>query len=343
MSFGIFTIQKNILEIEIEKYRQFLSENFKIQDIRAPNMEMLNDYKDTFHARMSENPVKFSFDDQVKYFLVAGWKSMFKIDNLIDKDKPIKEQKEILEHTLNSIKTSGKIDTTYFSGEDVDIINTNFLTDENKVYILIELLESEIKLCNENIPLTDALFNRLRIIYYSLLFVFNKDKLEVFVNTFNNPEKRRYLPKLILEILKVGNITETDVENILGLSFLEDFKKYIDGWDMSMIDVFKFFILSSGIICLSDDYMDIKEDISNNKITGITQCIKTGIDPRTLTSATILYMFVHLEKMDVPPKTTELFKELVHFAYNDEKEFLKYFKEISPELFTYLCQRIHLE
>ena len=343
MSFGIFTIQKSILETEIEKYKEFLSENFKVQDIRAPNMELLNAYKDTFRTRMSEHPVKFSFDDQVKYFLIAGWKSMFKIDNLIDKDKPIEEQKEILEHTLNSIKTSGKIDTTYFSTEDIEIINTNFLTDENKVYILIELLESEIKLCNENIPLTDALFNRLRIIYYSLLFVFNNDKLEVFINTFNNPEKRRYLPKLLLEVLKVENITETDLENIVGTSIIEDLKKYIDGWEMSMIDIFKFLIISSGIICLSDDYMDIKEDISNNKITGMTQCIKNNIDPRALTSATILYMFFHLEKVDVPPKATELFKELVLFAYNDEKEFLKYFKEISPELFTYVCQRVHLE
>jgi hypothetical protein len=322
MSFAIFEIEKFILETEIAKYRKFLMENFRLHEIRQPNFEILNGYKNKVQEYLKENRNE-NIEDQMKYILMPGWKSVFDADNVIDTDNSLEKQKQILEYTLKTLESSQKIDTTYFSQEIVDTINGIFLSDSTKLYVLQALLKTEHALCNENITILDALCERVRVMYYSGMMVCDINKVEDVVDFINKKENKKILPSYIVNILKlpyINNLVSVNQLSIVDLLHLAAF---------------------AGIICgPSDDYMDLKEDIENNKITGITQCVKENVDPKIAVSATITFLINSLDDKILSNDVRTWCTEVMIFLYHDIKGCLKFCREVSPELFDTVFQRV---
>lgn len=322
MSFALFEIQKYIVEAEIEKYRKFLTSNFKLYEIREPNMELLNEYKEKTQKYLAEHRNE-NIEDQMKYILTPGWKSVFDADNVVDTGNTLPKQKEILEHTLKTLELTGKVDYTFFPTETADIVNANFLSENSKTYILQSLLKAECALCDENISIVDALCERVRIMYYSVLMVCDMEKVEDLVDFINEKENKKILPAVIVNILKLPGI-----RNLITIE------------QLSIVDLLHLGAFA-GIICgPSDDYMDMEEDIENNKITGITQCVRKGIDPRMAVSTTILYLINGLEEKSISSDARTWSTEVMIFLYKDIKGCLKFCRNISPELFDTVFQRV---
>jgi hypothetical protein len=320
MSFAIFEVQKYIIEKYISEYRDFLSNKLKLYNIEEPDMEMLNEYKEKVQEQLEDKHEK-SIEDCMKFIVTDGWEMIFKADNIIDTDKTLEEQSRILQDTIFSLNANSVLDNKHFPVEVVDIINKNFLCDGYKFYVLKALLVSEYNLCNPNISYIDAICERVRIMYYSGLLVANMDKVEDLLELINKKEAKVYIPRFIINLLK--------------LPIINDFFPKIE--QLSTIDLLYASAICSIICAPSDDFMDLEEDLQNNKITGITQAIKQNVDPKMIMATTIKFL-----KNKSDDRFPEFKKWAIHvmiLLYKDSKKCFEFCKSISPEYFDTIFQR----
>lgn len=315
-----FEIQKFILEKYISEYKDFLTNHFYHYAIDEPDIDMLNNFKMKAQEQLADTNQK-SIEDCMRFITTSGWECIFKADNIIDTGKTLDEQSRILSDTIFSLNTNYKLDNKYFPSEIVDTINTKFLCDTYKIFVLKALLVSEYNLCNPNIGFIDALCERTRIMYYSGLLVADLDKVEDIIDMLNKKHPKTYIPKTLI--------------NLMALPFIKDYVK-VD--QVSSIDTLYVAAFLAIICAPSDDYMDIEEDLENNKINGITQAIKNNIEPKAVLATTIKF----LEKTQVDQKFEESKKWALHimmFLYTDTNKCLEFCKSISPIFFETIFQR----
>lgn len=319
MSFT-FEFQKFVLEKYISEYKDFLTNNFHHYTIGEPDIEMLNNFKTKAQEHLTDTDQK-SIEDCMKFITTPGWEAIFKADNIIDTGKTLEEQSKILNDTIFSLNTNFKLDNKHFPNDIVDTINTKFLCDTYKIFVLKALLVSEYNLCNPNIGFIDALCERTRIMYYSGLLVADLDKVENIIDMINKKQPKTYIPKSLI--------------NLLSLPFLKDYVK-VD--QVSSVDALYVAAFLAIICAPSDDYMDIEEDLQNNKINGITQAIKQNIEPKAVMATTIKF----LEKVEIDQKFEESKKWALHtmiFLYKDTEKCLEFCKSVYPNLFETIFQR----
>ena len=323
MSFAIFEIQKYILEKHLAEYRDFLTHKLKEYKVEEPDLEMLNEVKDEINERFVDKYGK-SIEECMKFIVTDGWESIFKADNLIDTGKTLEDQSKILQDTIFTLESNGILDNKYFPADVVATINNNFLCDGYKFYVLKALLVSEYNLCNSNIDCIDAICERVRIMYYSGLLVANMDKVEDLIEIINRKESKMYIPKYIINLLKLPIIRD-----------------YIKFDQLSIFDLLYATAVASIICGASDDYMDLEEDLKNNKITGITQAIKQNIDPKVIMSSTIKFLKNKIEddKFADFPKFKKWSLNVMILLYKDPPKCLEFCKSVSPQYFDIIFQR----
>ncbi len=320
MSFAIFEIQKYIIEKYISEYRHFLTHKLRNYKLEDPDLEMLNEQKEKVEEEFKDKYEK-SIEDCMNFILTDSWKTVFKADNIVDTGKTLDEQAKILQDTIFSLDANNVLDNKHFTDDIVQEINTKFLCDGYKFYVLKALLVAEYNLCNKNISYIDAICERVRVMYYSLLLVTNMDKVEDLLEIVNRKESKLYIPKHIVNLLKLPIIRD-----------------YIRVDQVSVVDILYASALCSIICGPSDDYLDLEEDLQNNKITGMTQAVKEGIDPKTIVATTIKFLKDDLRFPEFP----EFRKWAVHvmlLLYKDTPKCLEFCKSISPEYFSIVFQR----
>lgn len=320
MSFAIFEVQKYIIEQYVSEYRSFLLNELKPYNIEEPDMDLLNGYKEKVQEQLADKHEK-SIEDCMKFIVTDGWESIFKADNVIDTDKTLEQQSIILQDTISSLEATSKLDNKHFPQEVVDVINKNFLCDGYKFYVLRALLVAEHNLCNPDIHFIDAICERVRIMYYSGILVANMDKVEDLLEIINKKESKMYIPKHIVNLLK--------------LPILNDYMLKIK--QISSVDLL-YAAATSSIVCApSDDFMDLEEDLQNNKITGITQAIKQNIDPKTIMATTIKYL--EHKGDDRFPEFKKWILNVMILLCKDPKKCFDFCKSVSPGYFDIIFQR----
>jgi hypothetical protein len=320
MSKLIFEIERSLLEKELNAYSTFLDTRLRTYNVPCPNLDEMTDFADRFKANVSEDIGK-SFEELFKHIVSPNWKIMFDADNIIDTGKTLDEQKAILGGLLESLRTHRKIDTQFMTEEIRAILNTQFLNQDYKYYVLLELLESEYRLCNPDICWKDALLDRIRIMFYSGLFIGEVDKIEDVLDILNSKTARSILPSRITCILK-------------ELIQIQSFDN-----TLTLLDIIHYCIFISIGCGSSDDYMDLEEDIANNKITGITQCTKAAIDPKDVLSTTIEYLKMNVQETEYTRSVKKWFIDLMSLMYVDMDACFEYCKHVSPYAYNIIFQR----
>ena len=320
MSRTVFEIEKYMLEQELKQYSTFLDSNLKQYDVQEPDVAEMNAFADRVKSGLTQDIGK-SFEEFFKYIIVPDWKVMFDADNFIDTGKTLDEQREILGSLIMSLKRDGKFYEPFISEEITETLNTKFLNQEYKRYVLLSILESEYRLCNPEIAWKDALLDRIRIMFYSALFVADVDKVEDTIDMINQKTFKSVIPKDIIAILKEFSITDAFAEKV------------------TLFDVLHYLTFISVGCGPSDDYMDLEEDLENNKITGVTQCIKQGIDVKHVLSTTLEYLKTKTPPSEVTTQGKKWFIDLMSLMYVDLKKCFEYCKSVTPYGYKIIFQR----
>jgi hypothetical protein len=356
MSEYTFYIEKYLLEKEIRSYSKFLDTNLKDHPVEYPDTTEMAAYIGKIKSRINEDIGKTG-EEFFKTIVVPSWKCMFDVDNIIDTGKTLKEQEEIIQSFLDSLEKTGLINDTYVPKDTCEKINKDFLESKYKFCILKEILKSELALCNSNIDWKTATFERVRIMFYSGLFVGDVDKVEDLIETLNtkNPKKiESIFPTSMIGLMKslVTPGTYDDRFSILDPStfaniFPEEVVNIIRKFSITSIyeetftlfDLIHFLVFISVGCGVSDDYMDLEEDTQNNKITGVTQAIKQDINVQHIMSSTLAYLKLSNEIPTYSINSKEWFCKLMALLYHDKEKCLGFFKDLSPYLYNIICQR----
>jgi hypothetical protein len=94
-----------------------------------------------------------------------------------------------------------------------------------------------------------------------------------------------------------------------------------------------------GGVAIGDDFMDLEEDLQNNKVTGITQAVKQEIPAKHVLSTACVYSQGIVEEHSFATDTQRWFIEIMGLLYHDQQECLKICSEVSPLFYKILFQR----
>jgi hypothetical protein len=349
-----------ILEQQLENYLLFLDENLGNHDVDSGNIEPFKDLIKKF----KEVDYSVIFKLVMKTILIPNWTTIFDADNHLDSGKKtIVQQATILKDIIDSLKLEGKVNNKYLPDSVVEIINRDFLTDFYKVQVLSAELTSEYNLCNPEISWKDAHAERIRIAFYSALVcgnidvimpVFNKIEQIVKYGQFKYVNKfidSSYLKKLRLQKSELGiHLPDTSLPH----AFLNSELKSVSEEVLQKIGTFDIFPLFrpdiiqmiEGVANLSiaaaiaDDYLDLGEDLENNKITGMTQGIKHDIKPGEVFSTTLLYIRVKLYDTNLTDYVKDHADQFLKVVFHDMPGFVQFCKEEVPFIFEHIFQRI---
>lgn len=320
MSSITFQFEKTILEKELSIYKQFLETKLNYYNIERPNEESMKQYADSIKEKINTDIGK-SFEEFFMFIVVPEWKVMFECDNFIDTGKTLEQQKDILFALIESLKTSKRIEEPFMTEEVRHTVNTKFLYDDYKYCILLELLQAEYRLCFSDIHWIDALLDRVRVMFYSGLFVGDLEKVEDTIEMINSKTfKTSFPPRLIAVFKQLTSIASFDEK-------------------VTLFDLLGFLVFLSVGCGISDDFMDIEEDTLNNKITGVTQCTIQGVDVKNVLSSTIEYLRERVMPNEYCQKAKEWFLDLMSLMYVDLSACLKLCKDISPYGYEIVFQR----
>lgn len=320
MSRTIFEIEKYLLEQEIKKYSAFLDSNLKQYEVIEPNLDEMTSFAEKVKSGLTQDIGK-SLEEFFKYMIVPDWKVMFDADNFIDTGKTLDEQREILADLISSLKVDGKFLRPFMSIEMTEILNTKFLNQDYKYHVLLSILEAEHRLCNSEIFWKDALLDRIRIMFYSALFIADVDKVEDTIEMINKKTFKSVIPKDIIALLKEFSITDAFSEKV------------------TLFDVLHYLTFIAIGCGPSDDYMDLDEDLENNKVTGVTQCIKQGINVKHVLSTTLEYLKQETVENHVTTVAKKWFIDLMSLMYVDLKKCFDYCKSVTPYGYKIIFQR----
>jgi hypothetical protein len=395
MSVDLFNAAKDFLEVEIAKFNEFLKNNIADHTIPTADISLLEVYVDSIKSKLTQDIGK-SLEEAIKAVVVPNWKVMFEADNFIDTGKTLDEQKEILHSLLESLHKTGFVDNKFLPDRIVQIINRDFIADQSfKTQILIEELQAEYNLCNPDIDWINANAERMRVMFYSGLFVGNINKMEELLNKFLNTDGIEELKiasedlvddidnvytllqefkedgrefnniELLNKIIRNYSVEPVHIDKVKEIlnyyisfvmkkspiSLTKNSKKDMEvliqlaieakllpAKKISMLDAMKTIVLICIGVAPSDDWMDLKEDMENNKITGITRAIAQGIDPLQVLSTTIVYL-QKLTPESSAPNLHAWYIELMSLMYQDLDKCLEFCKSTSPYMFEVIFQR----
>lgn len=319
MSSITFELQKYLLEKELDKYSYYLDTALENYTVIRPDTDEMTVYINKLKGTLTTDIGK-TFEEFFMYIVVPDWKVMFDSDNFIDTGKTLTKQKEILSSLIQCIQETGSIHN-FMDEETVATVNTKFLNQPYKKDILLAILQSEHNLCDDTISWKDALLERIRVMFYSGLFIADIDRVEDVIDMINSKTFKTLLPTNVISFLK-------------SVSGLRTFNS-----KLTSVDLISFLIFISIGCGVSDDYMDLEEDIENNKITGVTQCIKYGIPVKHVISTTIEFLKQQVTPTEYTEQAKKWFVSLMSFMYVDLPGCLEFCKSISPYGYQIVFQR----
>ena len=355
-----FTVVSTILEQQLENYLIFLDENLGLHELQEGNIELFKD----MIAKVKQVDYNTIFIAMLKTLLIPNWTVIFEADNHLDSGKKsLEQQTKILDNIISTLKTEGKVNSKYLPEKVAEIINRDFLTDLYKVNVLIAELSAEFNLCNPEISWKQAHAERIRVAYYSALLCGNSDIIMPIFNKFENIVKYgkfKYLNNFVdsnyfkglriqkselgIELLdtKLSTIFFTAEMKQLGEEFLQKLGS-LDIFPLIKPDIIQLFegLADISIVAaIADDFLDLAEDIENNKITGMTQGLKSSVDPKHVFSTTLLYIRLKLYDTGLTDYIKDWADQLLKTIFNDMPGFAKFCKDEMPFLFDHIFQRI---
>jgi hypothetical protein len=364
----------SIIETEVKRITSFLREHIKEYEIPTPNTEFIKKHINELQKKLSPTLEK-NVEGLVYSLILPTWKTMFEIDNFIDTDKTLEEQKEIIQDLIESVENTGKITDKYIPTHLVEIVNRDFLVSDLKRRVLIAELNAELKLCNPEIDWIDAVAERMRVMHFSGALVIEisaintlLDRLSAMMKDTHYNRLRNYIPK------------EVQIFGSKYLSLAKGYASYyfpsleikpehpVEGWirkiydEVDIVELMKQLPISKkfpdlpnrnvtisdliipiaqmcGGVAIGDDYMDLEEDMRNNKVTGVTQAVKQGIPAKHVLSTACIYSQGIVEEHSFATETQRWFIELMGMLYHDQPECLRLCSEASPLIYNNLFQR----
>ena len=348
MSLELFELEKTILETEIHLFRDFLVNNLKEYEIPAANVARLEEWYSELRKN-TDIDIGKSMELALQETLIPNWKLIFKIDNQIDDGKTLDEQKTLLADILEDLKTTGTISTKHFTPETVKVVNRDFLNFPAKIQATIEELSAELRLCNPNIEWLDAICDRIRIAYYSVLIVIDKDKIERLLHQAVNVKKidmsydiTNYFDDVdkYLDLEESSNVPTTIPVRQL-ISLFEKIKEQdaLPTRKLNFFDVLSTLAIVAEGTATADDIMDIEEDLEKNKITGVIRCMDAGIPTNTIFSTLIAYLIKKAKLVPIVDKLQLWLIELLCLMYHDQAKCLEFCRSVVPDFFNVFFQR----
>ena len=360
----------SIIETEIERITTFLRESTKEYEIPEPNTEFIKKHINSLQKKLSPTLEK-NVEGLIYSLILPTWRTMFEIDNFIDTDKTLEEQKEIIQDLIESVESTGKITDKYIPTHLVEIVNRDFLVSDLKRRVLIAELKAELKLCNPEIDWIDAVAERMRVMHFSGALVIEMTAIRTLLDRLTvmmESTLYSYIPKEVhvlgskylalgkeyanrffpyLEINPehpvegwIRNIyTEVDIVELMKQ--LPLIKKFPDlpNQKITISDLVVPIAQMCGGVAIGDDYMDLEEDLQNNKVTGITRAIKQGIPAKYVLSTACIYSQGIVEEHSFATETQRWFIELMGMLYHNQQECLRLCSEASPFIYKNLFQR----
>jgi hypothetical protein len=327
MTLELFKGEREILEFEIERLRSFLTEHLADYTFPSADVEPLQAYfrKIQFHI---QRDLGKSFEELAKSVMLPNWKKIFDADNYIDSGRSISEQHELISKIIDSIEKTGKVD--HLPTKMAESINSEFLISEYRKLVLLEELNAERRLMNESIHWIDACLERVRVMYYSVLLVVKIDEVQSLAEKAN-----LIFYEKNTEILE-SVFSKKEIEFLFNEIEREDIVPEIKP---TVTDGLRLLAYCATAVSISDDLMDIEEDLENQKITGITQAQKYGISPHILHGTFIRYLEEYYSEVPQFKRGQMWFRELVLLTHQDFQKCVEMCREVSPYLFTYFFQR----
>ena len=207
-------------------------------------------------------------------------------------------------------------------------------------------------MCKRDISWTDALKERIRVACYSILLCANPDlvgtlfahsaELEKIGIRVDLPAGQKAVDEKILENLK------KELKEIIGkgknggkiLSAELWAEDYVEGRVAEEYEIVQAFCILSICIAIGDDYLDMAEDIENNKITGITRGLEMGIPAENVFRTSSMYLMVFIMKNDWLKKDNKLFLiNLINVITNNPKKFMEACISRCPKFLSNIFQR----
>jgi hypothetical protein len=343
-----------VIDREIDKYVEYMLENTK-SHVMDPGNEMLiqthaADYEDIDFDTIAAKIATVT--------LVPNWPVIFQADNHLDSGKKsLDQQRELIGTLIEDLRASGKVSDSHLPKGIAKVINEEFLTEPLKVRALIAELTAEYNLCKRDISWTDALKERIRVACYSILLCANSDlvgtlyahsaELEKFGIRVDLPANQKAVDEKILENLK------KELKEIIGkgkngekiLSALESgaWAGELEGATDACkeeYEIIQTFCILSICIAIGDDYLDMAEDVENNKITGITRALEMGIPAENVFRTSSMYLMVFIMKNPWLKMNAKLFLiNLINVITNNPKKFMEACISRCPKFLSNIFQR----
>lgn len=323
----LFHEAKKILDDELHRFESFLLENVDTYTFEPANIEPVREYAKYIQSKLTQDMGK-CFEEIAKSAMLSNWKTIFHADNYIDTGRTLEEQRELIAAIIHSIETTGKV--SHLPSGMANIINEEFLDTEYRTSVLLEELRAEYRLTDPSIDWISACIERVRVMFYSVLVVGKPEVVREYA-------ERAYA---IFYDRKLDAIDAVLSKEEVEFLYSEAQKhNAIPEKEPSQEDALRLLAWSAVIVASTDDFMDLEEDIENQKLTGITCAVRDGLAAHILQSTVIHYM--ERTFSDVPQfrDAQRWFRELVVLAYQDSRKCIEACREISPYLFTYFFQR----
>lgn len=312
------------LESQLDGYVAFMDKELRHHDFE-PSRQKLNalfeEYED---MDVDELAIEVN-----RLFLIPQWDILFDADDHLDSDKkPLAVQKFLISSVIQDLKNGGRLTTKYIPETIVTPINTNVLTHPVRVEAMILELTAELRLCDPSLSWQEALRERVRVAFYTMMMIVNLDVLDALTEDIDkveemaakwkvdpshvewlrsrtparsfSAEKEAFKPKLVafLERMQRDDMKKVDVKGMLESedmtvvrSFMESHETTVKSNEFEAIHMFFMFAM---VICVGDDYVDREEDQKNFKTTGYTKALEKGIPPSHLLSTTKVYVLSNI-------------------------------------------------
>lgn len=353
------------LETQLEGYITFMEKELRHHEFQPPKQNF-----DAWMQQYADVDVDEIAMEVNRLFLIPQWDILFAADDHLDSGKkPLALQKYLISSVIQDLKTVGRLTTKYIPEKIVTPINTNVLTHPVRVEAMILELTAEMRLCDPTLSWQDAMRERIRVAFYTMMLIINLDVLDALTEEIDmvenvakkfsvdpshvewlrsrtpvrsySAEKKAFKPKLVafLERMQRDEVTKVPVKDIVenedmaAVSILmETHQTVVQSNEFEAIHMFFMFAM---VICVGDDYIDKEEDQKNFKTTGFTKALEKGIPPSHLLSTTKVYTLSNImgyTSMSTKMKTILL--NAMHYMASDIER-----NENKFEGFEYVAKR----
>lgn len=125
-----------------------------------------------------------------RLFLIPKWDILFDADDHLDSGKKsLTVQKFLITSVIHDLKSVGRLTTKYIPETIVSTINTNVLTHPVRIEAMILELTAELRLCNPSLSWQEALRERVRVAFYTMLLIVNLDVLDALTEEIDKVEE----------------------------------------------------------------------------------------------------------------------------------------------------------